>query len=82
MPLVIVEQRLDGRLDAATLAGALARNAWCRALYGVEHVESFVAADGDRLICVFRAPDAEAVRSVARRMGYPFERIWEAVHVE
>lgn len=81
MSVVVVEQRLGRALTPADLRAALARNAWCRELYGVTHLTSFVALDGASMICIFDAPDAEAVRTVADRMGYVYERIWAAIEV-
>ena len=75
---MIVEQRLSRCVTPQALAAELARASWCRELYEVEHVCSYLGTSGDRMLCVFSAPDAEAVRVVARRMGYGYERIWAA----
>src|SRR3546814_3232656 len=36
------------------------------------HVVSYVTPDGLRMICVFEAPDCEAVRQAARQLGYHY----------
>jgi hypothetical protein len=83
MAVVLVEQRLSPGVTPAALERALEGNAWCRELYGVRHLESFFEIGGrrDRLLCVFEAPDAEAVRSVAQRMGYRYHGLWTATRV-
>jgi hypothetical protein len=40
--------------------------AQCVELYRLKGIRSYLSADRKRLICVFRAPDAEAVRSFLR----------------
>ena len=52
--------------------------AWCLAQHGVRHLRSYFARDRQRMICVYAAPDAEAVRSVQRQVGLPHDRVWAA----
>jgi hypothetical protein len=40
--------------------------AQCVQLYRIKGIRSYLSPDRKRLICVFRAPDAEAVRSLLR----------------
>ncbi|MFZ1863310.1 MAG: nickel-binding protein [Polyangiales bacterium] len=40
--------------------------AQCVDLYRVKGIRSYLSPDRKRLVCVFRAPDAEAVRSFLR----------------
>jgi hypothetical protein len=47
-------------------------------LYDVRLLCSYLSADGCRTICVFQAPDAEAVRHANRQAGLAFERVWTA----
>jgi hypothetical protein len=53
----------------------------CLKANGVAWVESFVAADRKRRICVFDAVDAETVRSAFRSADVEFERVWVAEHL-
>lgn len=78
MNVVVVDQLLRGPLSERAFAAALREHAWCRQIYGVEHVESLIDRAGERLTCIFRAPDQEAVRTVARRLHLPYERVWSA----
>jgi hypothetical protein len=51
---------------------------WCLQQYRVKPVRSFVSRDGRHAVCIYEAPDAEAVRATQREAGLPFERIWAA----
>jgi hypothetical protein len=54
------------------------RHAWCLQAYRVRFLRSYLAADRRRMLCVYAAPDAEAVRHVQVTAGLPFERVWSA----
>ena len=43
----------------------------CLELYRVKPVRSYLTSDGMRMVCVFQAPDAEALRSLGRANGFP-----------
>ena len=34
------------------------------------------------MICVFEAPDCEAVRQAARQLGYRYDSVWPATVVD
>lgn len=48
----------------------------CSDLFQVEWLESMIGVNRDRLICHFRAPDAESVRAALRNKGTDFESLW------
>jgi len=50
--------------------------AGCFGLHKVEWLESLVGIEDGRLICHFRAPDAEAVRVALRNNGTEFDAVW------
>ncbi|HZD53374.1 MAG TPA: nickel-binding protein [Woeseiaceae bacterium] len=52
------------------------REAGCFELHGLHWEESFIAAEGRRRICHYRAPDAESVRIAFRQGGVPVESVW------
>jgi len=82
MTTVIVEHRLEGRtFDAERFDMARRRSAACLSLHSVRHVASYVAPDGARMICIFEAPDCEAVRRAARKLGYRYDSVWPATVV-
>jgi hypothetical protein len=52
---------------------------WCMALHGVVSLRHYLASDGRRLVCLFDAPDAEAVRNTIRTGGMkPPQHLWAA----
>jgi cation diffusion facilitator CzcD-associated flavoprotein CzcO len=55
----------------------LARQA-CSELYRVQWLRCYLAADGSRMLCWYRAPDAEAVRFVLRQQGSTDVAVWPA----
>lgn len=55
----------------------MAATTQCLELYRVTPVRSYLMAGGTRMICVFRAPDAEALRSLARQNAFPPDfKVW------
>jgi hypothetical protein len=79
MATIILEHRFEsGPFEAARFEAAQRRNAPCLTIHGVQHTVSYVAPDGLRMICVFEAPDCEAVRRTARQLGYCCDRVWPA----
>ena len=59
---------------ATTFCGAQ----WCLDLHKASYIESFLGKDGLRMVCVFRAPDAESVRMANTQGGVPYTEIWTA----
>ena len=82
MATIILEQRFEGRaFDVERFYAAQRRNAPCLRVHGVHHTVSYVTRDGLRMICVFDAPDTEAVRRAARQLGFQYESVWPATVV-
>ena len=75
MEWVVVEREFDPPLTREAVL-AQAEDPGCMALYGVTPIRSYLAPGGKRMICVFRAPDAEALRSVFRTMPSPEAKVW------
>jgi hypothetical protein len=83
METIVLEQRFDERpFDIERYEKAQVENAWCLDLHGVRHVRSYVSPDGLRMICIFEAPDAEALRRMSDQLGYSHDRIWRATIIE
>jgi hypothetical protein len=55
---------------------AAEENGWCAQAYNVTFLRTYVSSDRKRMICLYRAPDAEAVRMAQRYMKMPVEAIW------
>ncbi|HLT91182.1 MAG TPA: nickel-binding protein [Woeseiaceae bacterium] len=54
----------------------------CFRLHGLEWQESFIAEDGQRRLCRFRAPDAESVRIAFRQAGLRVDAVWSGTLIE
>jgi hypothetical protein len=48
----------------------------CFDLHRVEWLQSFLAADGRRMLCRYRAPDAESARLALRQLGSDMKAVW------
>ena len=73
---VIAELQFAVPITLADIAMLETSCTWCREMHRVELVQLFVARNRKRVVLVFRAPDAESVREVCRRVALPVERLW------
>jgi hypothetical protein len=48
----------------------------CFNLYRVDWRQSFLAADGARMLCWYQAPDAESARMALRQLGSDLNAVW------
>jgi hypothetical protein len=48
----------------------------CLDLHGIHRVRSHLASDGQRILCHFRAPDAESLRGALRVAGIEYDALW------
>jgi hypothetical protein len=48
----------------------------CFGLHRVDWRQSFLAADGGRMLCWYRAPDAESARLALRQLGSDMSAVW------
>ena len=79
---VAVERVFPSPLSAADVVAAARAGVWCLDQHRTDYLESHLSLDGRRLVCLFRAPDAESVRHANLQLGLPNERIWPAtLHV-
>jgi hypothetical protein len=78
MEMVVVERSFEEPINVEDLQASEKRAQWCLQLHHVEFLHSYVSADRRRLICVYRAPDAESVRAANATARLPFERVWTA----
>ncbi len=79
MGVVMIEREFAERLSLGELPAMMASSAWCLRLHGVTALRHYLAIDGLRMVCVFEAPDVEALRRVmvADRMRPP-RHLWSA----
>lgn len=79
--VIVVERTLPEPVDEAAVREAAARGAWCLEQRGCRSLQSYLAAGGRRLVCVYAGPDAESVREAQKRVGMPFDAAWPATVV-
>ena len=76
MELVLVERRFEQPVDFKDIEGQESAASWCLDTYHVRHMKSFFSKDQRRMLCLYEAPDAEAVRSAEEQAKMPFELAW------
>jgi hypothetical protein len=76
--VVVVERSFAERTRFEEVAAREEAGAWCLDLHGVRFLRSYFSADGRRMLCLYEAPDAEAVRRAQRRIGMPLDEVWPA----
>lgn len=77
MPKYVIEREMpgSGKLSTQDLQGAAQKSCDVLRELGpeIQWVESYVT--GDKLYCVYLAPNEEMIREHARRGGFPADRI-------
>jgi hypothetical protein len=82
MGLVVVERSFETPRAYEELDAAEAAVSWCLEQHRVRALRSFLSRDRRRMVCIYDAPDAEAVRRTQDEGGLPYERIWAAQALE
>ncbi len=79
MPKYLIERELPGagKLSAEELRGVSQKSCSVLNRLGpeIQWVQSYVT--GDKIYCVYRAPDEEMIREHAKQGGFPANRISE-----
>lgn len=76
MEHVVVERSFEEPMRFDDLQAVEEAFAWCLEQNRVRFIRSYFSADRKRMICLYEAPDAEAVRNVNRQAGMPADRIY------
>jgi hypothetical protein len=79
---IVVERTFPQPVDEGALRDSAASTSWCLQAWGAHLELSYLSSDGRRCLCVFTAPDAEAVRQAQKQSGLPFEAVWPATVLE
>jgi hypothetical protein len=83
MPKYVIEREIPGVGALSTAEFQAISQKSCNVLRGmgpdVQWLESFVT--GDKIYCIYIAPDEAAVREHATRGGFPANRISEVTHI-
>jgi uncharacterized protein DUF4242 len=78
MEIVVVERSFEQPLDINDMQATQKGFRWCLELHNVEFLHSYISSDRRRMICLYRAPDAESVRIVNATAKVQFDRVWSA----
>ena len=81
MPHMIVETVFDPPITEEQFDATASKLEPCLEGHGVRWLRSYMSLDRRRRVCVFEAPDADAVRSSYRSAGVTFERVWPAEEI-
>lgn len=77
---VLVERTFAQPVTFAEVQALEDAGAWCLDQHGVAFVRTYFANDRRRMLCRYRAPDAESVRITNRRLDLPFDAAWPITH--
>ena len=73
---VLVERSWDEPVTIADIAAIEKEGAWCLEAHNVTFLKTYFASDHKRMICLYRAPDAESVRQSQIKANMPFDDVW------
>jgi len=73
---VFVQRRFDPADRRDRVLPDSARLGLCMDLHGILRQRTYVARDGRRVLCHFRAPDAESLRMAMRVAGFDYDALW------
>lgn len=79
MGTVVIERTFAAGYRVDDALAATASQAWCLRLHRVVSLRHYLATDGSRMVCIFGAPDAEALRRAMQVAGIPHPpHLWSA----
>jgi hypothetical protein len=73
---VVVERSFDEPVTIDEIQAIEDEGAHCLEARDVQFVRTIFSRDRKRMVCLYRAPDAEAVREAQRMAGMPVESVW------
>jgi len=73
---VAVTRRWTEPVELADIQAIEDAGAWCLEAHDVQFVRTFFAVDQRRMVCLYRAPDAESVRLAQTQAGMSVEYVW------
>lgn len=73
---VVVERSFESPVTLEEIQSIEDAGAACLTARHVAFVRTFFSRDRRRMICLYRAPDAESVREAQRLAGMPVDRVW------
>ncbi|MEH6648860.1 MAG: nickel-binding protein [Motiliproteus sp.] len=75
-PNILVERRFEQPVSLQSIQDIEDSSAWCLETHQVKFVRTYFSRQRTRMICLYRAADAEAVRLAQRQAKLPLERVW------
>lgn len=76
VPIAVMQRDYPQPITAEAADKMRADAAWCMETHGVGLVSTYVEAGGTRGLCVYVAPDLEAVRRAGRMANLPPGALW------
>jgi hypothetical protein len=73
---VVVERSFDQPCDLDALQAQEDSKQWCLDTHQVKFVSTLLATDKKRMLCLYSAPDADAVCTAQRKAEMPVDRVW------
>jgi hypothetical protein len=73
---VVVTRAFDKPVTLEKIQSIEDAGAWCLETHSVKFVRTFFSINCKRMVCIYRAPDAESVRLAQRQAGMPVDRVW------
>jgi hypothetical protein len=77
--VIVIERRFDEPASFQDLQERETAARWCLEQHTVLFAGTYVALDLRTMVCLYRAPDVEAVRTSQRVAGLPVARAWAAI---
>lgn len=78
---VLVRRRFEQPVSVEQIQALEDAGAWCLEARHVKFIRTYFSTDCKRMICLYRAPDAESVRQAQRQANMPVEDVWAFVNV-
>jgi hypothetical protein len=75
-PNVMVERNFESPVELADVQAREDASQWCLDAHNVRFARTYFSQDRRRMLCLYSAPDAEAVRAAQHKAGMPFDRVW------
>ena len=73
---MLVQRSFAEPVELAAIQAIEDAGTWCLEMRHVEFVRTYFSRDRTRMVCLYRAPDAESVRAAQRQAKVPFDQVW------
>ena len=75
-PNIMVERTFEQAVTLESIQAIEDASAQCLKIRDVTFIKTYFSVDQKRMLCLYKAPDAEAVRSAQDEALMPFDRVW------